>query len=168
MPDKNAIMSTAKEFILKEFLEGEDPDELTEDVELISSGILDSLATLKLVTFYLDEAAKDDKSREEAEKLRLTLLSNLAACQFQWNNHDHVIKLASKVLPAQRENVKLLYRRGVSYLERGEFSEAKNDLGEAHRLDPKNKAINEKLGHLRVREKKHKEQLANGMRKMFM
>ncbi len=45
------IAITVKEYILKEFLPGEDPDELTNDTPLIADGILDSLATLKLVDF---------------------------------------------------------------------------------------------------------------------
>ena len=40
-----------KDFILREFLPGENPDELTDSTALITGGILDSLATLKLVTF---------------------------------------------------------------------------------------------------------------------
>ena len=40
-----------REFILREFLEGEDPSELTDETPLMSSGILNSLATLKLVSF---------------------------------------------------------------------------------------------------------------------
>ncbi len=43
-----------REFILKEFLPGEPAESLTDDVELVSSRILDSLATLKLVTFLED------------------------------------------------------------------------------------------------------------------
>jgi acyl carrier protein len=42
---------TVREYILREFLPGEDPAALTEDTPLISGGILDSLATLKLVAF---------------------------------------------------------------------------------------------------------------------
>jgi acyl carrier protein len=45
------IKSTIKDYILNEFLPGEDPAELTDTTTLISGGILDSLATLKLVTF---------------------------------------------------------------------------------------------------------------------
>ena len=45
------IQITVKEYILKEFLPGEDPAELTETTPLISGGILDSIATLKLVSF---------------------------------------------------------------------------------------------------------------------
>ena len=49
--DQNQIKSDVKAFILREFLPGEDPALLTDDVQLISDGILDSLAALKLVTF---------------------------------------------------------------------------------------------------------------------
>jgi acyl carrier protein len=45
------IQSHVKDYILKEFLPGEDPDGLTESTPLVTGGILDSLATLKLVTF---------------------------------------------------------------------------------------------------------------------
>ena len=46
-----AIKNTIKDYILSEFLPGEDPAELTDSTPLISGGILDSLATVKLVTF---------------------------------------------------------------------------------------------------------------------
>ncbi|MFC1773712.1 acyl carrier protein [Pseudomonadota bacterium] len=46
-----AIGNKVKEFIMNEFLPGEDPDQLTESTPLISGGILDSLATLKVVSF---------------------------------------------------------------------------------------------------------------------
>lgn len=49
------IKVTIKEFILKEFLPGEDPEELADSTPLITGGILDSLATLKLVTFMEEQ-----------------------------------------------------------------------------------------------------------------
>lgn len=52
MPDD--IRHAVKEFILAEFLPGEDPDELTESTPLITGGILDSIATMKLVLFIED------------------------------------------------------------------------------------------------------------------
>lgn len=45
------IKSTTKHYILQEFLQGENPDELTDSLPLITGGILDSLATLQLVSF---------------------------------------------------------------------------------------------------------------------
>ena len=44
-----------KEFIMSNFLPGEDPAALTDDYLLISGGILDSIATLKLIMFLEDE-----------------------------------------------------------------------------------------------------------------
>jgi acyl carrier protein len=44
-----------KQFILEEFLPGEDPEELTEETQLFSSGLLDSIASLKLVSFLEKE-----------------------------------------------------------------------------------------------------------------
>ena len=46
---------TIKQFLLTEFLPDEDPSELTETTELVAGGILDSLATLKLVAFLEEE-----------------------------------------------------------------------------------------------------------------
>ena len=46
-----SLEETIKNFILSEFLPGEDPANLLDDTPLITSGILDSLATMKLVTF---------------------------------------------------------------------------------------------------------------------
>jgi acyl carrier protein len=45
------IKRDVKQFIMKEFLPGENPDELSESTPLITGGILDSIATLKLVMF---------------------------------------------------------------------------------------------------------------------
>ena len=45
---------TVKEFILKEFLPGEDPAALKNDTPLMTGGIIDSVGTLRL-TAYLEE-----------------------------------------------------------------------------------------------------------------
>jgi len=45
------VKQTIKQYILEEFLPGENPAELTDSTPLITGGILDSLATIKLVAF---------------------------------------------------------------------------------------------------------------------
>jgi acyl carrier protein len=45
------VKGTIKTYILDEFLPGENPEELTDSTPLITGGILDSLATIKLVVF---------------------------------------------------------------------------------------------------------------------
>ncbi len=48
------IKRTVSDYILKNFLPGAGPEELTDATPLITSGVLDSLATLKLVYFLED------------------------------------------------------------------------------------------------------------------
>jgi acyl carrier protein len=68
---------TVKRFILREFLEGEDPEELTESTPLISTGILDSLATLKLITF-LEEQFGIVVEPQEADEEHLNTVADVA------------------------------------------------------------------------------------------
>jgi acyl carrier protein len=73
-------MSTVEQvraFILEEFLEGESPEELTESTPLISSGILDSVATLKLITF-LEERFGITVAPHEADEDNLNTIAAIA------------------------------------------------------------------------------------------
>lgn len=51
MVNVDAVKSAVKEYILEEFLPGEDPNELTDATELMTLGILDSISLMQLVTF---------------------------------------------------------------------------------------------------------------------
>lgn len=51
----DAVSDKIKAYIMREFLPGEDPGELTATTPLISGGILDSIAALKLVMFLEQE-----------------------------------------------------------------------------------------------------------------
>ena len=46
-----ATISTINDFILEEVLPGADPAELTPTTPLVTGGVLDSLGTVRLVTF---------------------------------------------------------------------------------------------------------------------
>jgi acyl carrier protein len=63
-----------KDFILNEFLPGEDPAELTPDTPLISGGILDSIATLRLLMF-MEETWGVTFEPHEVDKENLDTLS---------------------------------------------------------------------------------------------
>ena len=71
------INSEVREFILKEFLPGEAPEQLTDSTLLISGGILDSLATLKLVAF-LEERYKIQVQAHEADAEHLNNITAIA------------------------------------------------------------------------------------------
>jgi acyl carrier protein len=49
------IKTAVKTFILNEYLPGEDPAALTDTTALMTTGILDSIAVLKVVTFLENE-----------------------------------------------------------------------------------------------------------------
>jgi acyl carrier protein len=51
------IKATVKDFVLTEFLPGESPDSLDDNTPLITGGILDSIATVKLISFLEERFA---------------------------------------------------------------------------------------------------------------
>lgn len=53
-----------KEYILDEFLPGEDPDELEDDTPLITDGILDSISTVQLVSFLEERFGVEFQAHE--------------------------------------------------------------------------------------------------------
>lgn len=79
----STIVEKVKKFVLEEFLEGEDPDELQADTELVSSGVLDSLAILKLVTFLEEEFGIEVAAHEADEEHldTLTLIGKLVTAK---------------------------------------------------------------------------------------
>lgn len=74
----DAIKQDIKDFIMSEFLPGESPDELTDDTPLISGGILDSIATLKLV-MHMEEKYRVSFEPHEVDKENLDTLSLVTA-----------------------------------------------------------------------------------------
>ena len=75
------VVDQVKAFVLREFLPGENPSELKDDTPLMTTGILDSIATLKLVTFLESEFNISVEAHEvDAENLNtLGLIARLVA-----------------------------------------------------------------------------------------
>jgi acyl carrier protein len=65
-----------KVFVLNEFLPGEDPEALTLTTPLITGGILDSIATLKLVGF-LEETFRIQLEPHEVDADNLDTLESI-------------------------------------------------------------------------------------------
>ena len=79
------IREKVREFILEEFLPGEDPNELKWDTPLMTGGILDSIATLKLVAFLeesfeirLEAHETDSENLDTLEVIETLVESKLA------------------------------------------------------------------------------------------
>jgi acyl carrier protein len=71
------IRTMTRDFILKEFLPGERPENLTDSTELITGGILDSLATLKLVA-YLEKSCGIELAPDELVPENLNSIALIA------------------------------------------------------------------------------------------
>jgi acyl carrier protein len=71
------IKTTVKTFILNEYLPGEDPVALTDATPLMTTGILDSIAVLKVVTF-LENQFHITIEAHEAVIENLNTLSDIA------------------------------------------------------------------------------------------
>lgn len=54
MTGSSQVEGVVKEYILAEFLQGTSPSELRNDTPLVTGGVLDSLATVRLVAFLED------------------------------------------------------------------------------------------------------------------
>ncbi len=68
--DKAGIKQALRTFVLTEFLPGEDPAALTDDIRLISDGIIDSLGSLKLVAHIEEKfGVKIDAHEIDADHL---------------------------------------------------------------------------------------------------
>lgn len=72
----NDIKESVRQFILKNFLPGENPRNLTDETELKESGILDSLSTLKLVSF-LEENFDVEFEANDLESGNLSSIANI-------------------------------------------------------------------------------------------
>jgi acyl carrier protein len=75
----DTIQTTVKSYILEQFLPNANPDDLTPETPLISGGILDSLATVKLVMFLEQHYGVEVHAYEvNADNLEtLDLIANL-------------------------------------------------------------------------------------------
>lgn len=64
MIQTETIRTSVKDYIMDEFLPGEDPDELTDTTPLITGGILDSISTVKLVAFLEERFGVEFQAHE--------------------------------------------------------------------------------------------------------
>jgi acyl carrier protein len=72
----NNTRETVRQFILENFLPGEDARNLTDSTELKESGILDSLSTLKLVAF-LEQQFKVEFEADDLEAGNLATVASI-------------------------------------------------------------------------------------------
>ena len=72
------ILDAIRDFVIREYLPGQEPATLGADVPLISSGVIDSVGTLKLVLF-LEETYGVQIDAADIDAGRLDSLASISA-----------------------------------------------------------------------------------------
>jgi acyl carrier protein len=70
------ISNTIRNYILEQFLPGENPEALSDSTPLVTSGVLDSIATLKLVAF-LEDQFKIELAPHETDAEHLNTIADI-------------------------------------------------------------------------------------------
>jgi len=86
---------------------------------------------------------------EQVNGLKLTLNLNLSLTQTKLMEYNEAIKSSDVVLKIDSKNVKGLFRRGMAKSSLGFFEEAKVDLAEVIKLDPKNSIARKEIAVLK-------------------
>lgn len=73
-----SVSEVIREYVLREFLPGEDPKALGDSMPLLSSGVLDSVALIKLVS-YLEQHYGIELKPHEVTPDRFDTISQMSA-----------------------------------------------------------------------------------------
>lgn len=83
----------------------------------------------------------DDEQKKRAKVLKVTCNLNNAACKLKLKDYKEAVKLTTKVLEVEPQNVKALYRRGQAYVETLDLDLAEWDYKKALELDPQSRDV---------------------------
>jgi len=121
---------------------------------------------------YADAAAfvfEDEKGEhvpDDDKPLYTSCLSNAAMCYVKLSQWSEAIDACNTILEidGESQNIKALYRRGLSKINVGSYKDAKSDLMAAYKIDNANKDIRRALSQLKTAaaESKKKEKAAFG------
>ncbi|KAM0026468.1 putative peptidylprolyl isomerase [Helianthus debilis subsp. tardiflorus] len=94
---------------------------------------------------------QDDEEGKEFANTRNLLNLNVAACYLKLGDCRKSIETCNKVLDANPVHVKALYRRGMAYMEVGDFDEARADFNKMMTIDKSSEA-NAKAALLKLKQ----------------
>ncbi|XP_005110253.1 peptidyl-prolyl cis-trans isomerase FKBP8 [Aplysia californica] len=102
-------------------------------------------------------AGLDDEARSTLSESWVKCYNNMAACQLKISAIDAAIRSCEKVLSAQEDNVKALFRLGKAYSAKNEVDKALEYLRKGIKLDPESKMLHQEVLNLARRKSKESE-----------
>lgn len=104
----------------------------------------------------------------DAEEEKITLLSNLAACDLKKGRLRDAEVRCTRVLDQKPDHVKALYRRGVARAGMSDWMGARADFEKLLKLDPGNKEARREIIKVREKQKNEQVQISKALGKMFL
>ncbi|XP_074264019.1 70 kDa peptidyl-prolyl isomerase-like isoform X2 [Silene latifolia] len=95
----------------------------------------------KAADYISEDVAFSDDEQKQVKALRVQCWLNGAACNIKLDNFQQVIKLCSKVLDVEVNNVKALYRRAQAFMVNADLYLAELDIKKALEVDPENREV---------------------------
>ncbi|WCJ35596.1 Peptidyl-prolyl cis-trans isomerase FKBP65 [Euphorbia peplus] len=95
----------------------------------------------KAADCVVEEGSFGDDEQKLVKSLSVSCWLNGAACSLKLNDFQEAIKLCSKVLDNEFNNVKALYRRAQAYIETSDLVSAEQDIKKALEVDPGNREV---------------------------
>lgn len=92
-----------------------------------------------------NSAWRDELRQDSRQTLALACRLNLCQCLLKLEEHVLALQQASAALEMEPGNAKALYRRGLARLGHGQYQQAKADLLEAAKKEPRNAEIRAQL-----------------------
>eukprot|EP00244_Chara_vulgaris_P010927 TRINITY_DN5176_c0_g1_i4.p1 TRINITY_DN5176_c0_g1~~TRINITY_DN5176_c0_g1_i4.p1 ORF type:complete len:610 (+),score=211.38 TRINITY_DN5176_c0_g1_i4:296-2125(+) len=119
---------------------------------------------VKLVDY---DSSFDDEQKKLAKALKIACNLNNAACKLKLKDYMETVKLCSKVMESDSQNVKALYRRAQAYMGIDDLDLAEYDLKKATDIDPENRDVKLAMRELKRRQKVQNQQEAKLYGNMF-
>eukprot|EP00249_Psilotum_nudum_P018292 c26731_g1_i3 orf=565-2328(-) len=92
-----------------------------------------------------------DEQKKQSKTLKVSCHLNNAACKLKLKDYSETVKLCTKVLDLESQNVKALYRRAQAYIETADLDLAELDIKRALEIDPQNREV--KLAYKTLKQK---------------
>lgn len=121
----------------------------------------------KASDYVSEEGSFNDEEQKVVKSLRVTCWLNGAACSLKLNDFNEAIKLCSKVLDVEFNNIKALYRRAQAFLENADLDLAAFDIKKALEVDPDNREVKLLQKALKHRQAESNKRDANLYMNMF-
>ncbi|RVE49772.1 hypothetical protein evm_005502 [Chilo suppressalis] len=115
----------------------------------------------------VDPDVIEEETIKEMIALKVKLYNNLAHIQLQYNEYEPALQLCNRAIQYDPENTKALYRRCTSYTGLQLYEEAWADIQHALKLDPSDKASQQKAKSLRPIIEKINKNYTDVVKKMF-